>query len=396
MSSSTTTTSSSSGEGGAGAEGKSTIRSHQDPKGGEQGNLRTPQDVLDLPTLTAGLIEPLQAPDVSGRTSADTCEPERAQGNAAPNTIPKTHKRKRRRAPRQAVDEEAEQLVDRSAKDAEDTLDPEDLLGAEDLLNAVDAAGEGTADTDGTDESEGTADAEVEHQEEVARQRRADAAWLAAAKSAGFQGPVYDEGADRLWATAYQITKARILNRRMFDDSAAIGRPVAEAAYGHAQLAANHDDLDGLVKDIIGRTWKRFYRDAIVGEGWNEEGGATLAGYLQRACTQEFANTYRQWLRSYLRRSDIATDPMTVSELLTHGRSPTLGRGPVPFRIDDDAQAALDLLTKDQQEVVLLAMERYTRKEIALIVGCSENSVKARISRARTTLKPHYPDWSSK
>lgn len=223
------------------------------------------------------------------------------------------------------------------------------------------------------------------HAEQIA----ADHRWLEEVRRAGFSGKLYENGADLLFAAAVQKVKGRILAGEMMAASAKIGRPVTISEDGLRQLRACPADLEALTWDVVGRAWTRFHRDALVGGGWDPSRGATLAGYLQGACAQEFKNAYQKWLPKFLKRDLILVDPITLSDFLRGAAAPRSSS----FRIDDDAQALLDHFELSVQQVVVLAAIGYNKKETAAILGIDPKTVSARLDKAKRILLPEYPDW---
>ncbi len=230
----------------------------------------------------------------------------------------------------------------------------------------------------------------------LSRLVEADAQWLAEVAEAGFQGPVFDEGADRLVLAAVAKVKGRLLSGEILRASAKAGRPVVAADAGLRQLRACPADLDALAWDVVERAWGLFTERALVGGRWNPEGGATLAGYLQAFCTRELKNAYMKWLPRFLRRDDVLADPVDLSELLARDRSPTGSGGPEPFVLDADAQALLDHLALPQQQALVLVALGYQKNEAAAILGIGPKALAARLAKAKKILQQHYPDGRSR
>lgn len=166
-----------------------------------------------------------------------------------------------------------------------------------------------------------------------------------------------------------QETQARERFRLVYD---ATYRHVLAYALRRTVCAATADDV---VAETFLIAWRRW---PVVPPG--EEALPWLYGVARRVLANQRRGEDRQ-LRLLHRVGAETSAPVDVEwEVVTR----EVGRR---------ALAALRRLSDEDQEILrLVAWERLSHRQIATVLGCSENAVAVRVHRARTRLRRHMEE----
>jgi RNA polymerase sigma-70 factor (ECF subfamily) len=152
---------------------------------------------------------------------------------------------------------------------------------------------------------------------------------------------------------------------RTFDDAPLLAWVPRLRRYAHA-LAASREDADDLVQDTLERAWARsaLWRGVVDMRAW-------LFGIMHNLHVDR------------LRRGRLATVP--IDEFTPEGRVAPAQDERLAVR---DLQAALDRLSAEQREVLLLvALEDMSYADIARTLGIPIGTVMSRLARGRERLR---------
>lgn len=148
-------------------------------------------------------------------------------------------------------------------------------------------------------------------------------------------------------------------------------REIYRAAYRLARRAAEAEDL---TQEVFLQAWKSFDR---------YESGTNGRAWLHKILW----NVRQQSLRKRVPIPLGAEGEARLAETL-----PAEETTPTEVR-DEDVRAALDALSEDHRQIVLLCdVEGFTYKELADILKTPIGTVMSRLSRARGALKAHLRD----
>jgi len=165
-----------------------------------------------------------------------------------------------------------------------------------------------------------------------------------------------------------------------------------EAALSHVdglfRLARRLTGTDADAEDLVQDTFARAF-DASA----RFEEGTDLRAWLFRILRNAYIDTYRRARRSPIDAGvdtdDAASpspgDPLRGDDDLERLRS----------LVADDIEAALARLSPDARTIVLLDLEGFTERELAIVLGCAVGTVKSRLARARATLRSLLCDYGS-
>ena len=159
-----------------------------------------------------------------------------------------------------------------------------------------------------------------------------------------------------------------------------------KATYSFA-LRLTHNEADA--RDLTQEAFIRVYR------AWRSfQPGTSFLSWIYRIVT----NLYRDELRRKKGRyQEEIPDDNAPQEF---GGERPLAESPiedyVEGQLSENIQKALDGLSPDQRQVIVLAdIEEYSYQEIAEIVGCSIGTVRSRLHRARHQLRKLVERYSA-
>ena len=157
--------------------------------------------------------------------------------------------------------------------------------------------------------------------------------------------------------------------------------PHLEALYRTAVrlLNGNRDEANDLVQDTFTQAWNSFNR---------YERGTNARAWLYAILMNKARHYHR---RSATRKVISLSDHGNENLLETVESSPL-----VPESISDEGiLAALDQLSEEHREVVLLAdVQEFSYKEVAQILEIPIGTVMSRLSRARSGLRSYLTDYA--
>ncbi|MEL6942899.1 MAG: sigma-70 family RNA polymerase sigma factor, partial [Bacteroidota bacterium] len=133
------------------------------------------------------------------------------------------------------------------------------------------------------------------------------------------------------------------------------------------------EDQQDARQDIVLQLWKSFP---------NFRGESTINTWIYRVSL----NTILAKIRNQKRR--ISTTSLEEENVFST---------PLPIGIDDDVQQLkiiIDALKEQDKAVVILHLEGYKNKEIAVILETTPSNVSTRLNRIKTTLKNYYKKYS--
>jgi RNA polymerase sigma-70 factor (ECF subfamily) len=138
----------------------------------------------------------------------------------------------------------------------------------------------------------------------------------------------------------------------------------------------------------------RFLRNASVAEDATQD---VFMKMLSRAYQFNGTSKFSTWLfsmtanwcRDYFRKMENRTkESVDVLAMLPASSESSPERDLEKRRAEQLVQRALEVLTKDQREAILLSRyQGFSYQEVAKIVGCSEGAVKTRVFRGMELLK---------
>lgn len=141
----------------------------------------------------------------------------------------------------------------------------------------------------------------------------------------------------------------------------------------------NRDDARDLVQDVFAQAWKSFDK---------YERGTNCRAWLYRI----LINKGRHYHRRLYTRKVIPVSEHLDEQLLDNVQSSQ----PVPETISDDyVLSALDNLSEEHREVVLLAdVQEFSYRETAEILDIPIGTVMSRLSRGRSLLRKALIDYA--
>lgn len=160
-------------------------------------------------------------------------------------------------------------------------------------------------------------------------------------------------------------------------------------------MALTRTDFHGLVADHAPALYRLAYR--LVGDPHDAEDVVqeTLRSAWNSRDRFDCGRSHRAWLASILRRRVIdgwrrkVRTPYPAGE---HGiEVPVDGADPLATELTDEMQHALESLSDDLRESLLLVVVgELTHQEAADTLGIPLGTVLSRVSRARQRLRQHY------
>lgn len=164
---------------------------------------------------------------------------------------------------------------------------------------------------------------------------------------------------------------------------------------GEAKVALTRTDFHGLVADHVPALYRLAYR--LVGDEHDAEDVVqeTLRSAWKSRDRFDRGRSHRAWLAAILRRRVIdgwrrkSRQPSLAGE---HGvEVPVDGADPLATELTDEMQSALEHLSGDLRESLLLVVVGdLTHQEAADVLGIPLGTVLSRVSRARQRLRQHY------
>ena len=136
-----------------------------------------------------------------------------------------------------------------------------------------------------------------------------------------------------------------------------------------AAMLRNETEAKDLVQDVYLHAWKSFHRF---------QAGTNCRGWVFQILFHRLHHHRRKLLRFRL-----------LSDQEQYRQDQLVAESPIPERLsDEDVLAALDVLSSEHREVVLLAdVEQFSCREVSEMLGIPMGTVMSRLSRARTKLR---------
>ena len=134
-------------------------------------------------------------------------------------------------------------------------------------------------------------------------------------------------------------------------------------------MLRNDTDAKDLVQDVYLHAWKSFHRF---------QAGTNCRGWVFQILFHRLHHHRRKLLRFRL-----------LSDNEQYREDNLVAEMPVPERLsDEEVLAALDVLSAEHREVVLLAdVEQFSCREVSEMLGIPMGTVMSRLSRARAKLR---------
>lgn len=221
---------------------------------------------------------------------------------------------------------------------------------------------------------------------DASARRHADSELVRVLQKKSLGSREWDEVIRRLAAYAYPVLRHWLI------DGSIVGRTARLARHGtKLSVYLGDDDRHEIVIETIFAGVQRFHQ-AILGNKWDPDRGASLATYFVNSCLLEFSNAYRQWLRqvrgNYVLFDDsdaFAADFLAVDD--------------DPFHDVADREAARNIMERyaiDDTEMRILELlaQGYTTAEIAAEIGRSTRTVQRLVSAIRSRAQDQVPPSS--
>ena len=199
----------------------------------------------------------------------------------------------------------------------------------------------------------------------------ADREIIAALAATGFEGPLYDRFADELARYGVAVLCGWMYSGYVFVLSAGRGLHVGPSHDEIDELHAEPEVRQEIATMVVAVALRRFRDRALVGGGWQAEGGASLTTYFLGACLAVFPNEFRRYRAQRQRwRKQDGADPAIAAAPRNAGPS-------VADVIAGTLRVKADLARMDARTraIVALRMDGYHQQEIAEMLG--ERSARA-------------------
>ncbi len=160
--------------------------------------------------------------------------------------------------------------------------------------------------------------------------------------------------------------------------------------YGAAlRMTRNPADAEDVVQETYAKAFSSFEQFTP---------GTNLKAWLYRILTNTYINSYRKSQRQPQTSGSADVEDSQLARAASHtsGGLPSAEREALDRMSDPVVTEALDSLSPDFREVVLLAdVEGFSYKEIAEIMGTPIGTVMSRLNRARGQLRTKLGDYAA-
>lgn len=154
-----------------------------------------------------------------------------------------------------------------------------------------------------------------------------------------------------------------------------------DALFNYARhLAGNGDEAEELVQE----TYLRALAGAEISQIDN------VKAWLFRILRNDFLDRWRRRRREPIAWTAEEPESAADGELLRDD----LELERLRRIVAEDIKEALAGLSEDARSIILLDLEGFTEREIAVVLGCAAGTVKSRLSRARRWLRRRLKDYA--
>jgi DNA-directed RNA polymerase specialized sigma24 family protein len=218
------------------------------------------------------------------------------------------------------------------------------------------------------------ADAQVVHTAvgpaDDARRRAADRELVAVLAASGFAGPQYDRFRDELAKYGVSVLRGWMSSGYIFHLLARRGLSLGPTEEEIGELHGDADLRDELAVMVVAVALRQYREQALLGGGWQADGGASLTTYFMGACLSAFPNEFRRHRTQKRRwRAQDTADAALAAAKQTAADSADAVAGDLRVR------AELARLEPRTRAIVALSLDGYRQEEIAEMLG--ENSARA-------------------
>nr|BFE50120.1 hypothetical protein GCM10017745_35470 [Saccharothrix mutabilis subsp. capreolus] len=213
---------------------------------------------------------------------------------------------------------------------------------------------------------------------------QSDRALVATLQAEGFDGPEYREYINSVATYALAVVTAFIRSRRIFQESAKLGRSIAVPDWFVPE------DADELATETVAEGLALFQRQLRDGQ-WDPNHGASLTTYAIGACIRSFPNVFRRYARwhgswlDHTRASGIVADEFSQRANATRSAEDAV-------IATHSLYSALANLSRVKRQVLILSAEDMPHREIAQCLGMSTRAVEGQLRRARAELRERLSD----
>jgi RNA polymerase sigma-70 factor, ECF subfamily len=149
-------------------------------------------------------------------------------------------------------------------------------------------------------------------------------------------------------------------------------------------------------EDLVQETLIRAYKAYIAGM---YDDAATPGPWLNRILTNLFINQYRRRVKwdSGADLDDLTQRGLLPNEALHAAPSDMPGVRLLELTLDEDLQKALEMLSEDMRQTIMLVdVEGLEYEEAAQQIGCPIGTVRSRLARARMKMHDLLQDFAKK
>lgn len=199
----------------------------------------------------------------------------------------------------------------------------------------------------------------------------ADRELVAVLAACDFGGPRYDRFVNELARYGMAVLCGWMHSGYVFALSAGRGLPVSPSQDELDQLHRDPEVRQEIATMVVAVALRRFRERALVGGGWQADGGASLTTYFMGACLAVFPNEFRRYRAQRQRwRRQNAADPAIAAA--ARNAEPSMADVVAgTFQVKANL-AGVDARTR---AIVTLRMYGYHQQEIAEMLG--ERSARA-------------------